>query len=532
MLLKRAKFELPTLPLLVILLGAGSAAVLPFSLWEIAHGEHEHLARDGYLALAYTGVIGGAFMYFLYNWSVAVLGASRAGTLIYTQTIFATFFAWLILGERIEWYHFAGGGLVIVGHLVRDAAAAQTGTRKRDRSGEVKAVHAPAAAWRLRVQPLDRPHDPARSLSPTPKIRCSPTGPAAFGLPPFARHQAGAFPPGLRCGALAAHRAEIEAIAADPAAPTFDNTIVALEKSGRALDRVANVFFVLAGANTSDAIEAVEREMSPLLARHSNALYLNRALYARIADLYARRDSARPDARAGARARPLPHPLRARGRRARQAGAGPARGNQRAAGEPRHPVRAERAGRREGLRADAGGGRSRRPAGFRPRRRARGGGGARGIPANTPSRWRARPARRFCNFPTRRDLREKIFQAWIKRGENGGATDNRAHHRRDGRACAPSARKLLGFETFADYRLDDQMAKTPAAARKLLDEVWSRARAKAQAERDALQEMIAEEGGNFALAPWDWRYYAEKLRKAELRSWTRPRSSPISSSTR
>ncbi len=116
-LLKRAKFELPTLPLLVVLLFAGSASALPFSLWEIAHGEHEHLARTGYLALAYTGIIGGAFMYFLYNSSVAILGASRAGTLIYTQMIFATFFAWLILGERIEWYHFAGGGLVIVGIL-------------------------------------------------------------------------------------------------------------------------------------------------------------------------------------------------------------------------------------------------------------------------------------------------------------------------------------------------------------------------------------------------------------------------------
>jgi peptidyl-dipeptidase Dcp len=76
--------------------------------------------------------------------------------------------------------------------------------------------------------------------------------------------------------------------------------------------------------------------------------------------------------------------------------------------------------------------------------------------------------------------------------------------------------KLLGFETFADYRLDDQMAKTPAAARKLLDEVWGRGRAKAKAERDALQAMIAQEGGNFALAPHDWRYYTEKLRKTKF----------------
>ena len=116
-LLKRAKFELPTLPLLAILLGAGAASALPFSVWEIAHGEHEHLARTGYLALAYTAVIGGAFMYFLYNWSVGVLGAARAGTLIYLQTVFATFFAWLILGEALRWYHFVGGGLVVVGIL-------------------------------------------------------------------------------------------------------------------------------------------------------------------------------------------------------------------------------------------------------------------------------------------------------------------------------------------------------------------------------------------------------------------------------
>jgi drug/metabolite transporter (DMT)-like permease len=117
-LLKRAKFELPTLPLLVILLGAGAASALPFSLWEIAHGEHEHLARTGYLALLYTGIIGGSFMYFLYNWGVGVLGASRAGALIYTQMIFATFFAWLLLGESIEWYHYAGGSLVVVGILL------------------------------------------------------------------------------------------------------------------------------------------------------------------------------------------------------------------------------------------------------------------------------------------------------------------------------------------------------------------------------------------------------------------------------
>src|ERR1700692_3553730 len=113
---------------------------------------------------------------------------------------------------------------------------------------------------------------------------------AAFGLPSFGSIAPDHFRPAFD-QALAANRAEIDAIAADEAVPTFTNTIEARERAGRALDRVANVFFVLAGADTGEAIEAVERDVSPLLARHSNAIYLDRALYARIADLYQRRDS-------------------------------------------------------------------------------------------------------------------------------------------------------------------------------------------------------------------------------------------------
>src|SRR5665213_2114519 len=112
----------------------------------------------------------------------------------------------------------------------------------------------------------------------------------AFGLPLLATMAPEHFRPAFDL-ALAAHRAEIDAIAADPAAASFGNIIEALERSGRDLERVSNVFFVLAGAATSDALEAVERDISPLLARHGNALYLNRKLYARIAQLYARREA-------------------------------------------------------------------------------------------------------------------------------------------------------------------------------------------------------------------------------------------------
>ena len=335
------------------------------------------------------------------------------------------------------------------------------------------------------------------------------TGP--FGLPPFGAITPDRFRPAFDA-ALAAHRAEIDAIAADPAAPSFDNTIVALERGGRALDRVANVFFMIAGADTSDAIETIEREVSPLLARHNNALYLSRALYARIADLYARREAlgltpeqARVLERyhtkfvraGGALDKPAQDRLAAINERL--ASLGTKFSQNVLADEKSYALMLEEsdlAGLPDFARAAA--------------RAAAAERGAAGKYAITLARSSCET---FLQFSSRRDLREKIFQAWIKRGENGGATDNRAAIAEMVALRAERA-KLLGFASFADYRLDDQMAKTPAAARKLLDEVWTRARAKAQAERDALQEKIAAEGGNFALAPHDWRYYAEKLRKA------------------
>ena len=333
----------------------------------------------------------------------------------------------------------------------------------------------------------------------------------AFKLPPFASIKPEYFRPAFD-RALAAHRVEIDAIAVNPSAPNFDNTIVALEKSGRELDRVANVFFVLTGANTSDEIEAVEREISPLLARHNNALYLNRALFSRIAELYKKRDTLGLDAeqarvleryhtrfvRAGAGVEEETQ-RRLAAINERLASLGTQFGQNVLADEKSFTMVLEEgdlAGLPDFVRATASAAAEER--------------GEAGKYAITLARSSVET---FLQFSSRRDLREKAFQAWIRRGENGGTTDNRALivemvALRDERA------KLLGFANFADYRLDDQMAKTPAAARKLLDEIWGRARVKAAAERDALQAMIAEEGSNFALAPWDWRYYAEKLRKA------------------
>ena len=337
------------------------------------------------------------------------------------------------------------------------------------------------------------------------------TGP--FGLPPLGaiapEHFRAAFD-----RALARHRAEIDAIAGEPGAPSFGNTIEALERSGRDLERVSNVFFVLAGADTSDAIEAVERDISPLLARHSNTLYLNRALYARIAELHRQRDSlGLPPEQArvldryhtrfvragGALDKPAQDRLAAINERL--ASLGTQFGQNVLADEKAYALMLEE-GDLTGLPDFA-------------RAAARAAAEERGAPGQYAVTLARSSCESFLQFSSRRDLREKVFQAWIKRGENGGTTDNRALIAEMVALRAERA-KLLGFETFADYRLDDQMAKTPAAARKLLDEVWGRGRAKAKAERDALQAMIAQEGGNFALAPHDWRYYSEKLRKTKF----------------
>jgi peptidyl-dipeptidase Dcp len=120
----------------------------------------------------------------------------------------------------------------------------------------------------------------------------------------------------------------------------------------------------------------------------------------------------------------------------------------------------------------------------------------------------------FLVFSTRRDLRERAYEAWIRRGEGGGPTDNRAIIREIIALRAERAR-LLGYESFAHFKLADTMAKSPDSAMDLLRAVWTPARARAAAERDRLQAIVQAEGGNFALARHDWRHYAEKLRRAE-----------------
>jgi peptidyl-dipeptidase Dcp len=330
--------------------------------------------------------------------------------------------------------------------------------------------------------------------------------------PPFAAIRSEHFRPAFD-RAMAEHIAEIEAIAANPDAPTFANTIAALERSGWALQRVSSVFHALTGAHTNDALMAIEREMSPLLAAHYNRIHLHDGLYARIKALSDQRDSLgltseearvleRYDTifrRAGA-GLPAETKSRIAAIGERLAAIGTAFSQNVLADEQSWAMfldgEDDLAGLSDGARAAASAAATER--------------GQPGKHAITLARSSVEP---FLRASARRDLREKAYEAWAARGNSGGATDNKAIIGETIRLRAERAR-LLGHPTFAHYRLDDAMAKTPEAVRDLLERVWSPARARAMADRDALQDLIRKEGGNFDLAAWDWRYYAEKLRKA------------------
>ena len=336
------------------------------------------------------------------------------------------------------------------------------------------------------------------------------TGP--FGAPPFERLRPEHFRPAFDA-ALAQKRAEIDAIAANPQAPSFDNTICALERSGKTLDRVASVFFNLAGADSNDALEEIEREIAPILARERSAVFLNDALFQRIEALHEGQRELALDAEA---ARALDRYRTAFLR----AGAGLApdkKARLAAIGERLATLGAEFG---QNVLADekefililddpddlVGLPKSFLAAAARTAAER----GAPGKHAVTLSRSSYEP---FLQFSARRDLRERAFRAFLARGANGGAHDNGAIMSETVQLRAERAR-LMGFPTYAHFRLADTMAKTPEAALGLLRRVWAPARAQALREAEALQQTIAAEGGNFELKAWDWRYYAEKCRKA------------------
>jgi peptidyl-dipeptidase Dcp len=332
-----------------------------------------------------------------------------------------------------------------------------------------------------------------------------------FGLAPFDRIKDPDFAPAFDA-ALAAHEAEIDAIAGNPQTPDFDNTVGALEAAGKSLDQVLSVFYSVAGADSTPAREELQRAFSPRLAAHSAKITANKALFARVADLWARRDALhlsdeqarvlmlthRGFVRAGAaltgaedaRMAAIKSRLAVLGTQFTQNLLADERSwslplsEQDLIGLPDFLVSAARAaGQEKGMEG----------------------------PIVTLSRSLITP---FLQFSPRRDLREVAWRAYVARGANGGETDNRAIAAEILSLRAERA-ALLGYDSFAAYKLETEMAGSPQAVRDLLMAVWEPARTQADADAAVLERIMHADGVNGDLEPWDWRYYAARRRQAE-----------------
>ncbi len=332
-----------------------------------------------------------------------------------------------------------------------------------------------------------------------------------FEIAPFNNISDDDFAPALE-QALAAHSAQIDTIANNSEAPGFANVVEALETPCRELEQVLGVFFAVAGADSNPKREELQRAFSPKLAAHFSAITANKALYARVKAVWDQREAldltqeqqrvlmlthrgfvrggAALEGRADNRMQEIKRRLATLGTEFTQNLLADERdwfmelSEDDLEGLPEFVISAARAAGKE-MGKDG--------------------------PVVTLSRSLITP---FLQFSPRRDLREKAFNAWAARGAGGGRTDNRAIAAETLQLREERA-QLLGYENFAAYKLETEMAKTPDAVRGLLMDVWGPAKSRAEADAKVLTAMMQADGINGDLEPWDWRYYAAKRRKAE-----------------
>ncbi len=335
-----------------------------------------------------------------------------------------------------------------------------------------------------------------------------------FGVPPFDEIDSDDYLPAFR-EAMQRHRAEIEAIATSTEPATFANTIEALERAGADLQRVSNVFHAVEAANTDDTLRETNRVISPELARHSDAIVLDPRLYERVKIVYDRRgelDLSREQAKL----------LEETHKRFVRSGA--ALDN--AAQDRLREINAELASLSQQFgdnlleetnafelhvtdEADLGNlpGSLRGAAAAEAKRRGYDEG------------WVFTLQRPSCNpfleYSPNREMRRKVFEGYAMRANRGNEHDNNPLLTRMAELRAERAR-LLGHPTHAHYVLSDNMAETPDRVLDLLDQVWEPALRVAKEERAALQEMMRADGIDDRLRGWDWRYYANKVRKARF----------------
>ncbi len=350
----------------------------------------------------------------------------------------------------------------------------------------------------------------ARASAPNPLLPPW-TGPYG-GVPPFDKVTVDGFKPALEA-AMAEQLAEVDKIAADPAPATFENTLAALERSGRALDRVATIFGVYSSTMSTPDFQKVEEEMAPKLAAFADQITQNEKLFKRIAAVDAARDAAglTPEqkrlawldytnfVRAGAKLDPAAK-KRLSEINQRLAALYTKFSQNLLADEADYVLyldEADLAGLPDSERSAAAAAAEQR--------------GQKGRWAVLNTRSSMEP---FLTYSGRRDLREKVWRMYYGRGDHGDAHDNNAIITEILRLRAERA-KLLGYQTHAHWRLENSMAGTPERALQLMEAVWKPAVARVREEVADMQAIADKEGAKIKIEPWDYRYYAEKVRKAK-----------------
>jgi len=334
-----------------------------------------------------------------------------------------------------------------------------------------------------------------------------------FGVPPFAEIREAHYMPAFQA-AMAEQAAEIEAIVGTEEPPTFENTLVALDESGRTLVRVSNTFYNLNSAHTNEEMQAIAKEVAPLLSRHRDDIKLNEKLFQRIEAVEAQKAEL-------SLSREQERLLEEHYERFVRGGAnlkGEAREQLRAINEELSVLtlkfgenileetnafemvldaEAELAGLPDGVVAAAA-----------EAAKERGHTDKWVFTLHKPS-WIP-----FLQYSERRDLREKLYTGVMNMGNNGNERDNKVILRQIAALRVKKA-NLLGFPTHAHFKLDNNMAENPENVYKLLDQIWAPALKVAKNEVAEMQELVEADGHDFKLATWDWWYYAEKLRMAK-----------------
>ena len=332
-----------------------------------------------------------------------------------------------------------------------------------------------------------------------------------YQIPPFEKIEFSHYEPAFEVG-MKQHLSDIDSIAANKEQPTFENTIAELERSGKTLDKVSSVFFNLLGSNTSDEMDALAVKISPILSSHNDSILLNTDLFNRIKTLHEQKESLgltteqarlldetyKRFVRSGAnlsdsemkRLVDINSSLSTLSVKFHQNVLKETNGfslvienEDELEGLPEEEIR------QAALLADSEG---------------------------HNGKWVFKPTRvsmyPFLTYSTQRELREELYNSYIQRGDNDNEYDNKSIIA-EMLALRKEKAKLMGFDSHADYVLDNTMAKTTSRVDDLLEKIWNPGIAKAKSEADDMQNLIKEEGGNFELAAWDWWFYSEKIRQ-------------------